>query len=125
MPMSKEANNSLLSESVVLTTSIAYTKKEVEKLKVEFSELIENSIPEPIIEVVEGPQGKVGRAGPVGPRGKKVEGKTNDDGWVHPDKEQLNISYNEAIPYHHEVIKNLLNRIEQLEKTIEELKSSK
>jgi Chaperone of endosialidase len=54
---------------------------------------------------------------------ENVEGKVDDDGWVHPDKEQLNINYSEAIPYHHEVIKNLLNRIEQLEQTIEELKS--
>lgn len=55
---------------------------------------------------------------------EKVEGKVDDDGWVHPDKEQLNINYSEAIPYHHEVIKHLLNKIEQLEKTIDELKSN-
>jgi Chaperone of endosialidase len=54
---------------------------------------------------------------------ENIQGKVDDDGWVHPDKEQLNISYIEAIPYHHEVIKNLLYRIEQLEKTIDELKS--
>jgi hypothetical protein len=52
---------------------------------------------------------------------EKVEGKTDDDGWVHPDKEQLNINYSEAIPYHHQVIKDLLNRIEYLERKVEEL----
>jgi hypothetical protein len=53
---------------------------------------------------------------------ENVEGKVDEDGWVHPDKEQLNINYSEAIPYHHEVIKNLLHRIETLEIMIEELK---
>jgi hypothetical protein len=32
------------------------------------------------------------------------------------------MGYNQAIPYHHEVIKNLLSRIEELEKTVKELK---
>jgi hypothetical protein len=53
---------------------------------------------------------------------EKIEGKTDEDGWVHPDKTQLTMGYNQAIPYHHEVIKNLLNRIEELEATVAELK---
>jgi hypothetical protein len=53
----------------------------------------------------------------------KVEGKVDDDGWVHPDKLQLTVNYNEAIPYHHEVIKNLLERIEQLESKIKDLEN--
>ena len=52
----------------------------------------------------------------------KIEGKTDADGWVHPDKTQLTMGYNQAIPYHHEVIKSLLNRIEELEATVAELK---
>jgi hypothetical protein len=49
----------------------------------------------------------------------------DDDGWKHPDKFQLTMGYNQAIPYHHEVIKHLLDRIEQLERTVAELKSGK
>ena len=52
----------------------------------------------------------------------KIEGKTDADGWVHPDKTQLSMGYNQVIPYHHEVIKSLLNRIEELEATVKELK---
>jgi hypothetical protein len=37
-----------------------------------------------------------------------------------PVKEE--IGYNQVIPYHHEVIKNLLKRIEELEATVAELK---
>jgi hypothetical protein len=51
----------------------------------------------------------------------RVEGTVDDDGWTHPDKVQLTIGYNQAIPYHHEVIKHLLDRIEQLEATVASL----
>ena len=51
----------------------------------------------------------------------KVEGRTDPDGFVHPDKTQLTINYSEAVPYHHEVIKHLLDRIEQLEATVAKL----
>jgi len=33
----------------------------------------------------------------------------------------LTLNYMEAIPYHHEVIKHLLDRIEQLEATVAKL----
>ena len=49
----------------------------------------------------------------------------DDDGWVHPNGTQLTLGYNQAIPYHHEVIKHLLDRIEQLETTISQLKVGK
>ena len=49
----------------------------------------------------------------------------DDDGWVHPNGTQLTHGYNQAIPYHHEVIKHLLDRIEQLETTISQLKVGK
>ena len=49
---------------------------------------------------------------------EQLEGTVDDDGWTHPDKFQLTMGYNQAIPYHHEVIKNLLARIETLEATV-------
>ena len=52
----------------------------------------------------------------------RVEGSTDADGFTSPDKAQLTLNYLEAIPYHHEVIKNLLDRIEKLESEITELK---
>jgi hypothetical protein len=51
----------------------------------------------------------------------RVEGTVDDDGWTHPDKFQLTMGYNQAIPYHHEVIKHLLDRIEQLEEMVGKL----
>lgn len=53
-----------------------------------------------------------------------TETVTDADGWVHPDKTQLNMNYDQAIPYHHEVIKNLLDRIEKLETEIKTLKNT-
>ena len=52
---------------------------------------------------------------------ERVEGYTDPDGFIHPDKTQLTMNYSEAVPYHHEVIKNLLQRIETLEATIDDL----
>ena len=51
----------------------------------------------------------------------RVEGSTDTDGFTSPDKFQLTLNYMEAIPYHHEVIKHLLDRIEQLEATVASL----
>jgi hypothetical protein len=51
----------------------------------------------------------------------RVEGSTDADGFTSPDKAQLSLNYLEAIPYHHEVIKHLLDRIEQLEATVAKL----
>jgi hypothetical protein len=45
----------------------------------------------------------------------KMEKIIDEDGWVHPEGMQLTMGYNQAIPYHHEVIKHLLERIEKLE----------
>ena len=52
---------------------------------------------------------------------EKVVGDTDDDGWVHPDKIQLSVGYNQAIPYHHEVIKHLLAEIDSLKAQVAEL----
>ena len=51
----------------------------------------------------------------------RVEGSTDEDGFTSPDKFQLTLNYMEAIPYHHEVIKNLLARIETLETMVASL----
>jgi len=52
---------------------------------------------------------------------ERVEGSTDADGFTSPDKFQLTLNYMEAIPYHHEVIKHLLDRIEQLEAKLSEI----
>jgi hypothetical protein len=49
----------------------------------------------------------------------------DEDGWVHPEGFQLTMGYNQAIPYHHQVIKNLLERIEKLEQELIELKKER
>lgn len=54
------------------------------------------------------------------PNDKLVE-TTDADGWTSPDKTQLAMNYSQAIPYHHTVIKHLLDRIEQLEATVAKL----
>jgi hypothetical protein len=51
----------------------------------------------------------------------RVAESTDADGFTSPDKFQLTLNYMEAIPYHHEVIKHLLDRIEQLEATVAKL----
>ena len=56
---------------------------------------------------------------------ENLVGDEDEDGWVHPDKMQLSVGYNQAIPYHHQVIKNLLERIEKLEQELIELKKEK
>jgi hypothetical protein len=53
---------------------------------------------------------------------EKMKEKVDEDGWVHPEGFQFTMGYNQAIPYHHEVIKHLLDRIEKLESELIELK---
>ena len=55
----------------------------------------------------------------------RVEGSTDADGFTSPDKAQLTLNYLEAIPYHHEVIKHLLDKVEQLEALVAKLSASK
>jgi hypothetical protein len=55
----------------------------------------------------------------------KMKEQVDEDGWVHPEGFQLTLGYNQAIPYHHQVIKNLLERIEKLEQELIELKGEK
>jgi hypothetical protein len=56
---------------------------------------------------------------------EKMKKQVDDDGWVHPAGHQLTMGYNQAVPYHHEVIKHLLDRIEQLEATVAKLTNDK
>jgi len=52
----------------------------------------------------------------------KMKAQTDEDGWVHPKGFQLTVGYNQAIAYHHEVIKHLLNKIDELEKKLNDAK---
>lgn len=54
---------------------------------------------------------------------EKLKEQVDEDGWVHPEGMQLTMGYNQAIPYHHQVIKHLLNKIEDLEKRLNEMSS--
>jgi hypothetical protein len=53
----------------------------------------------------------------------QMHAQTDEDGWIHPEGFQLTMGYNQAIPYHHEVLKHLLDKIEKLEAEITELKN--
>ena len=48
---------------------------------------------------------------------------TDDEGFTSPDGFQLTMSYDQVTPYHGVVLKHLLEKIEQLEKEIKELKA--
>jgi hypothetical protein len=79
-----------LNEAISVATSVAYTKKEIEKLKTELYSLLEKKSAETIVEYVQvpgppgqrgligskgdkGDKGDSGDAGPVGPKGDKGE----------------------------------------------------
>jgi hypothetical protein len=55
---------------------------------------------------------------------EKMKEQVDEDGWVHPEGYQLTMGYNQAIPYHHTVIKHLLDRIEKLEQLVEKLQGN-
>jgi hypothetical protein len=48
---------------------------------------------------------------------------TDDEGFTSPDGLQLTMNYDQVTPYHGVVLKHLLEKIEQLEKEIKELKA--
>jgi chorismate mutase len=54
-------------------------------------------------------------------RNDQMKEQIDEDGWVHPEGMQLTMGYNQAIAYHHEVIKHLLNKIDDLEKKLKEV----
>jgi hypothetical protein len=54
-----------------------------------------------------------------------LEETIDDDGFVSPKDTQFSMNYDQVTPYHGVVIKNLLERVEELERQIKELKNSK
>jgi hypothetical protein len=54
---------------------------------------------------------------------EKLAASTDQDGWTSPENTQMSLNYNQTIPYHHVVIKNLLDRIIKLETKLSELTS--
>ena len=52
-----------------------------------------------------------------------LEETVDDDGFVSPKDTQFSMNYDQVVPYHGVVIKHLLEKIEQLEKEIKELKA--
>jgi hypothetical protein len=66
--VTKKENNTL-NDAVVIATSVAYTKKEVQKLKTELVSFLEEKTKQPIVEYIEGPAGTQGLRGPIGPIG--------------------------------------------------------
>jgi hypothetical protein len=74
--------NELFNDALSVATSVAYTKKEISKLKEEIDSLKE----ERIVEYVEGPQGKEGPRGFMGPKGNR--GEKGDKGDTGPQGEK-------------------------------------
>jgi hypothetical protein len=52
-----------------------------------------------------------------------LEERIDDDGFVSPKDTQFSMNYDQVTPYHGVVLKHLLDKIEQLEKEIKELKN--
>ena len=81
MTIKSNSQKDIISEALSVATSVAYTKKEIEKLKKELFNFIEeqSSKQKTLVEYVEGPQGT---QGPIGPRG--FIGQTGSQGPVGP-----------------------------------------
>lgn len=77
--MTKKNPNDLVTEALSVATSVAYTKKEISKLRNEIDSLKE----ERVVEVVEGPQGDQGPRGFMGPKGDR-----GDQGLIGPEGPQ-------------------------------------
>ena len=52
---------------------------------------------------------------------EKLEKTIDEEGFMSPDKVQLTMNYDQVIPYHSVVIKNLLEKLDNLEKTVNDL----
>lgn len=74
-------SKSVINDALNIATAIAYTKKEVGKLKSEIDDLRDTKL---VVEYVEGPRGLDGQRGPIGPQGARGEkgekGDTGDKG---------------------------------------------
>lgn len=81
--MTKKENNTL-NDAVVIATSVAYTKKEVQKLKTELVSFLEEKTKQPIVEYIQGPAGTQGLRGSIGATGAQgergVKGDTGEQG---------------------------------------------
>ena len=90
--MEKKSNDleKTLSEAISVATSVAFTKREVDKLKQEIDSLKENK--DVIVEYVEGPKGDAGPRGFMGPKGDKGDkgdaGPQGERGEQGPQGEQ-------------------------------------
>jgi hypothetical protein len=77
--LTKKENNTL-NDAVAIATSVAYTKKEIQKLK----SLLEEKTKQPIVEYIEGPAGTQGLRGPIGATGAQgergIKGNTGERG---------------------------------------------
>jgi hypothetical protein len=85
----KETNSSILNDAVAIATSVAYTKKEIQKLKTELVSFLEEKTKQPLVEYVEGPAGAQGLRGPIGATGAQGErGLQGERGEVGPQGEK-------------------------------------
>ena len=78
--MTKTENNTTLNDAVAIATSIAYTKKEVQKLKTELVSFLEEKTKQPIVEYTQGPAGTQGLRGPIGATG--IQGERGQQGEI-------------------------------------------
>ena len=73
LKLTKKENNNTLNDAVAIATSIAYTKKEVQKLKTELVSFLEEKTKQPLVEYTQGPAGAQGLRGPIGATGAQGE----------------------------------------------------
>ena len=71
--MTKKEINTTLNDAVAIATSVAYTKKEVQKLKTELVSFLEEKTKQPIVEYIQGPAGTQGLRGSIGATGAQGE----------------------------------------------------
>jgi len=83
--LTKKEINTTLNDAVAIATSVAYTKKEVQKLKTELVSFLEEKTKQPIVEYIQGPAGTQGLRGPIGATGAQGErGPQGERGDVGP-----------------------------------------
>ena len=73
LKLTKKEINTTLNDAVAIATSVAYTKKEVQKLKTELVSFLEEKTKQPIVEYIQGPAGTQGLRGPIGATGAQGE----------------------------------------------------
>jgi len=71
--LTKKEINTTLNDAVAIATSVAYTKKEVQKLKTELVSFLEEKTKQPIVEYIQGPAGTQGLRGSIGATGAQGE----------------------------------------------------